>query len=95
ECYEALRNDKQLSAQSTEGKVNAYVSIPAPDLTNDKLNEDGSLSYDFKYGRNPATEDISTVTVPFSPKYVSDEVLQRLEKLVPRSYELIKETMEQ
>ncbi|MDR0421104.1 MAG: aspartate/glutamate racemase family protein, partial [Prevotellaceae bacterium] len=39
ECYEALRNDKQLSAQSTEGKVNAYVSIPAPDLTNDKLNE--------------------------------------------------------
>lgn len=95
ECYEALKNDGQLSLQSAKGKVYACISIPSPDLANDRLNEDGSLSYDFKYGRNPATEDISTAVVPFSPKYVSNEVLQRLEKLVPRSYSLIKETMEE
>jgi glutamate racemase len=95
ECYEALRNDRQLSLQTAKGKVNAYVSIPSPDLTGDKLNADGSLSYGFKYGRNTATEDETTVVVPLSPKYVSGEVLQRLEKLVPHSYALMKETMEQ
>ncbi|MDR1198221.1 MAG: hypothetical protein LBK94_04310 [Prevotellaceae bacterium] len=95
ECYEALRDGKQLSLQSIRGKVNAFVSVPYPDLSADKLNKDGSLSYEFKYGRNPATEDVSTVTVPLSPETVSGEVLQRLEKLVPHSYALIKETMKQ
>jgi glutamate racemase len=94
ECYEALKNTGQLSLQATKGKVYAYISIPSPDLTDGRLNEDGSLSYDFKYGRNTATEDISTVVVPFSAKYVSSEVMQRLEKLVPFSYSMIKETME-
>jgi glutamate racemase len=94
ECYEALKRDRQLSRQAAKGKVHAYISIPSPDLTGDKLNTDGSLTYDFKYGRNTATEDITTVVVPFSAKYVSSEVLRRLEKLVPRSYSMIKQTME-
>ncbi|MDR2653586.1 MAG: aspartate/glutamate racemase family protein [Prevotellaceae bacterium] len=95
ECYEALKNDEQLSQQSTKGKVYAYISVPSPDLATDKLNEDGSLSYDFKYGRNPDTEDITTIVVPFSSKHVNNDVIQRLEKLVPYSYSLIKETMDE
>ncbi|MDR1985097.1 MAG: aspartate/glutamate racemase family protein [Prevotellaceae bacterium] len=94
ECYEALKNNKQLASQSTKGNVSAYISIPAPDLSSDKLNEDGSLSYDFKYGRIQGTDDVTTIVVPFSAKHINNDVLQRLEKLVPYSYALIRKTME-
>jgi glutamate racemase len=92
ECYEALKSDGLLSRQPAKGKVYAYVSIPAPDLTNDKLNDDGSLSDDFKYGRNAGTEDISTIVAPFSPRYIDEGVLQRLEKFVPYAYRAMQET---
>jgi glutamate racemase len=82
ECYEALRISNQLASTSEKGKVNAYISIPASDLPKDKLNEDGSLSYSFKYGREAGTENITTVFVPFSPQYAGDDIVQRLEKLV-------------
>ena len=95
ECYEALKNSNLLASQSTETVVNAYISIPAPDLSKDKLSDDGSLSYAFKYGRNEGTEDVTTVIVPFSRKYVGDDVLQRLEKLVPNLYALLAKTMEE
>ena len=94
ECYEALKTNNLLNPQSTETVVTAYISIPALDLPKDKLNDDGSISYSFKYGRNEGTEDITTIVVPFSRKYVGDDVLQRLAKLVPHSYALIKKTME-
>jgi glutamate racemase len=93
ECYEALRTNNLLIPQSSETVVNAYISIPASDLLKDKLNDDGSLSYSFKYGRTEGTEDVTTIVASFSRKYVDDNVLQRLEKLVPHSYALIRKTM--
>jgi glutamate racemase len=89
ECYDALKNSNLLSSIATETVVHAYISIPALDLPKDKLNDDGSLSYSFKYGRNEGTEDVTTIIVPFSHKYVDDNVLQRLGKLVPYSYALM------
>jgi glutamate racemase len=91
ECYETLKNDGRLSRQPEKGKVYAYISIPAPGLTSDKLNDDGSLSYDFKYGRNHGTEDVSTIAVPLSPRYVGESVFQRLEALVPHACRMIQE----
>ncbi|MDR3226308.1 MAG: hypothetical protein LBT56_01370 [Prevotellaceae bacterium] len=95
ECYEALKNSNQLVSQPTQGSVYAYVSISAPDLSADKLTEDGSLTYDFKYGRTTGLEENTTIVVPFSHKYVGDDVMLRLEKLVPHSFSAIKKTMEE
>jgi glutamate racemase len=93
ECYEVLKNSNQLISKQNEGTVQAYISIPAPELSADKLNEDGSLSYAFKYGRTPGLEETTTVVMPFSRRYLSDDLLLRLEQLVPRSYALIEKTM--
>ena len=53
------------------------------------LDADGDLSYDFNYGREHATEDITTVFVPFSRRYLDDETLGRIQNMLPVSYEKI------
>ena len=58
------------------------------------LDENGNLSYNFKYGREYGTEDMTTVFVPISRRYVSKENLSRLEALVPYSYSAINKIME-
>ena len=94
ECYQALREDKNLALRTTDGKVDAYISVPAYGLAPDCLDENGNLSYNFKYGREYGTEDITTVFVPISRRYVSKENLSRLEALVPYSYNEINKIME-
>ncbi|MDR1746938.1 MAG: aspartate/glutamate racemase family protein [Tannerella sp.] len=89
ECYEALRNSDQLIAEEQTNSVNAYISVPSPELPADKLDRDGSLIYTFKYGRTPGKEEQTTVFVPFSRQVVGNEVMQRLELLVPESFKLI------
>lgn len=94
ECYQALREDKNLALRTVDGKVDAYISVPSYGLSPDCLDENGNLAYSFKYGREYGTEDITTVFVPISRKYVSKENLNRLEALVPYSYNEINKTME-
>lgn len=89
ECYRTLQEDGNLAPKGTAREVAAYISVPAPGLPAEVLNPDGSLTYDFKYGREPGTEDITTVQEPFSRTNVSENNLARLQKLVPVSYSLI------
>ncbi len=94
ECYQALREEKNLALRTVDGKVDAYISVPAYGLSPDCLDANGNLAYSFKYGREYGTEDVTTVFVPISRKYVSKENLSRLEALVPYSYNEINKTME-
>lgn len=94
ECYQTLRADRDLALRTTDGEVNAYISIPIYGLDPEKLDSDGNLSYDFKYGRDYGTEEVSTVFVPFSRRYVNQENLARLQALVPYSYNEIKKMMD-
>ena len=89
-----MREDKNLALRTTDGKVDAYISVPAYGLAPDCLDENGNLSYNFKYGREYGTEDMTTVFVPISRRYVSKENLSRLEALVPYSYNEINKIME-
>ena len=89
ECYEALRADNNLALNTVEGKFEGYISVPAYGLPAECLDADGNLSYDFKYGREHATEDITTVFVPFSRRYLDDETLGRIQNMLPVSYEKI------
>ncbi len=94
ECYQALRADKNLALRTVDGKVDAYISVPAYGLAPGCTDEAGNLTYDFKYGREYGTEDMTTVFVPISRRYVSKENLNRLEALVPYSYGAISKMME-
>ena len=94
ECYNTLREDNNLALNTTEGKFEGYISVPAYGLPSECLDSDGNLSYDFKYGREHATEDITTVFVPFSKRYLDEQTLQRIENMLPLSYEKIKQFIE-
>ena len=90
ECYEALREDNNLALNTVDGAFEGYISVPAYGLPADCLDADGNLSYNFKYGREHATEDITTVFVPFSRRYLDEETLTRIENMLPASYAKIK-----
>ena len=94
ECYQALREDKNLALRTTDGKVDAYISVPAYGLAPGCVDEAGNLTYNFKYGRDYGTEEMTTLFVPISRRYVSKENLERLEALVPYSYGAISKMME-
>ena len=91
ECYNALREENNLALRTADGEVEAFVSIPAYGLPADKLDENGNLAYSYKYGREAGTEELSTLAVPLSERYVSKENMERLKTLVPNSYRKITE----
>ena len=91
ECYNTLRADNNLALRTKEGKVDAYISVPAYGLSADKLDSNGNLSYDYKYGREAGTEELSTVFVPLTGRYLTKENMERLQTLVPNSYRKITE----
>lgn len=90
ECYYELFHDGNLSSGSDPATVSAYISVPAPGLDPSCLTETGALSYDFKYGRETGTEDISTIQVPFSKDNVDAATRERIHRLLPLSYDAIK-----
>lgn len=86
ECYRTLQESGNLSADATEGKFEGYISVPAQGLPLGVLDGDGSLSYDFKYGRTEGTEEVTTVVVPFSKSNIDEPTLTRIEDMLPASY---------
>ena len=94
ECYQTLRADKNLALNTVEGAFEGYISVPAYGLPAECLDADGNLAYSFKYGREHATEDITTVFVPFSKRYLDEQTLERIESMLPLSYNKIKQIIE-
>ena len=88
-CYETLRADGNLAFRITPTRVDAYISIPSSLLEDHHLTSDGHLTYEFKYGRQPGTEELSTKQVPFSHANIDGSNLRRIEELLPYSYSLI------
>ncbi len=93
ECYSILRKSGLLALRTTKSELVSFISIPTYGLSPDLLNEDGSFKYEFKYGRNAGSEEITTKIVPFSPRYIDELSISRMEALVPLSYSLIKKTL--
>ena len=94
ECYQTLRQDNQLALNPGKGKLDAYISVPVYGLAPDCIDDDGNLTYNFKYGREHATEDVTTVFVPFSKRYLDEQTLGRIESMLPLSYNKIKQVIE-
>lgn len=93
ECYQTLRNDGNLAYRINEQKIEAYISVPSSTLSDDVLTPEGHLTYEFKYGREPGTEDVSTKQVPFSHTNIDANNMERVKTLLPYSYALIAPTM--
>ena len=89
ECYNTLRADDNLAHRITPQKVEGYISVPSENLDDKYLTEDGHLTYEFKYGRESGTEDVTTKQVPFSKENIDSNNLERIKKLLPYTYELI------
>ena len=93
ECYRTLREAGNLSSDTTEGKFEGYISVPAQDLPAGSLDSDGNLTYDFKYGRVEGTENVTTVVVPFSKSNIDEPTLKRIESMLPASYNKMMQVM--
>jgi hypothetical protein len=93
ECCKALREDKLMALRTRNGNVEAYISVPYYKVGSKNLEKDGGLTREFKYGRFPGTEEITTVPVPFSKDNLNPDNLKRIQKLVPYTYEKIKEKL--
>ncbi len=89
ECYKILRQENILALRTADSKVDSYISIPSYGLDNSKVDIDGNLKYEFKYGRDYGTEEQSTVFVPFSRRYIDTLILDRVGSLLPYSYKKI------
>jgi len=94
ECYNTLREDGNLALRTTDMTVAPYISVPSSSLAPECLNVDGALTYDFKYGREVGTEDITTKQVPFSKSNIDETNLERIRTLLPYTYSLIYPTMQ-
>ena len=93
ECYSILRKENELALRPEKGVLMPYISIPAYGLAVENLDKNGDLTYDFKYGREVGTEDITTKVVPFSSRYIDQSTIERMARLVPQSYELFKDRL--
>ena len=76
-----------------KGTLLPYISIPAYGLAVENLDKNGDLTYDFKYGREVGTEDITTKAVPFSSRYIDQSTIDRMARLVPESYALFRDRL--
>ncbi|MBR5350865.1 MAG: aspartate/glutamate racemase family protein [Prevotella sp.] len=83
ECYKTLVADNNLRNDTVTGILEPYISVASSWLPADCLDNDGNLTYAFKYGREVGKEDLTTVCVPFSEKNVSSENLTRIARLLP------------
>lgn len=93
ECYSMLRQENELALRPEKGNLLPFISIPAYGLALENLDKNGDLSYDFKYGREVGTEDVTTKVVPFSSRYIDQSTIDRMSRLVPQSYEMFKDRL--
>lgn len=90
QLYEHLASLELLNEGTGEGSE-FYISVPS--LTNKKveLRDDGSFTYDYKYGRKAGEIQEYVKVVPFSRRSITDDVLQRLSNQIPGVWNLITE----
>ncbi len=80
---------KELLNSNTGGANEFYISVPNVLNKNVELREDGSFTYDYKYGRTPGNIQEYVKVVPFSRTTIPDDILNRLSQQVPALYDLM------
>jgi glutamate racemase len=89
ELYQYLANKELLRPESKDSKPNGfYISVPNPLLKTNRTGENGEFLYSYKYGRqiNSGLEFVKRV--PFSPRWIKQEVLDRIRDKMPKIYDM-------
>jgi len=66
-----------------------YVSVPNLRNRNVRLREDGSFTYDYKYGRKAGDIQEYVRAVPFSRSSIAPDILTRLSGQIPEIYRMM------
>jgi len=90
QLYQHLASKLLLNEGTGEGSE-FYISVPS--LTNKlvELRDDGSFTYEYKYGRKVGEIQEYVKVVPFSKRSITDDVLKRLSVQIPGVWDLITE----
>lgn len=82
ECYLSLRKNHALALRGTGSKLSAFISVFPLDR-----------QLDNKYLREPGSETVTYKEVPFASRYVDPAVISNMEKRLPVTYSLLKNTL--
>ena len=83
ECRRLLAEDGLLANRAGESSVAAYVSIPSASLPPEKVQANGTLADDYKYGREPGRDVVDSKYVPIAKGTVDREAFYRLVDMLP------------
>lgn len=91
ELYDALKQQNQFNPNG-DAQKNSEFYISMANLTNRNVlvDDQGRMTYDYKYGRNSGEIQEYVKVTPFSKKNISEETLQRFKTAIPQTFELIK-----
>lgn len=88
QLYRMLEDRDLLNTAGPHG-TEFYLSVPNVMNKQVVLRDDGSFTYEYKYGRMPGEAQEYVKCVPFSRLSVPHDILNRLSDLVPQVYDLI------
>jgi len=88
QLYELLASEQLLNEGTGEGGE-FYISVPNLRNSQVKLRDDGSFTYDYKYGRKAGDIQEYVKVVPFSRTSIPGDVLNRLAKQIPEVWDMI------
>jgi len=66
-----------------------YISVPNALNSRARLRDDGSFTYEYKYGRQAGDIQEYVKVVPFSRSSIPDDILSRLSLQIPALYEMM------
>jgi glutamate racemase len=90
ELYAFLAEQKLFNPSGEMNESEFFISVPNTDNPNVKVDEKGRFPYDFKYGRKAGEVQEYVKIVPFSANNIPGETLERLEKSIPTTFDIIK-----
>lgn len=90
QLYELLASEQLLHEGNGNG-CEFYISVPNLRNSHVKIRDDGSFTYDYKYGRKAGEVREYVKVVPFSRKSIPGDVLKRLSVQIPGVWDLITE----
>jgi hypothetical protein len=88
ELYEYLSQNHLIGSGGNQ-KSEFYISVPNPLLAENRMNEAGEFPFSYKYGRSINSGFRFVKRVPFSSKWIKEEVLKRIKAKMPNIYKMI------
>jgi hypothetical protein len=86
--YRYLTQNQMVGSKGNENS-RFYISVPNPLLEENQINENGEFPYAYKYGRSINTGRQFVKRVPFSDRWIKEDVLRRIKSKMPGIYKMI------